>query len=165
MHPPGDAAAFWYAHLVWDRRAQYNRSYDLTLRPMDVNGHNDCVFCQIFRARTRPFVAENEFFFVVPDQYPVNEGHSLIIPKRHVSAIGQLTDQEAAALLAAVRTTQEIMQGKSAVAGFNIGVNEGAAAGQTIEHLHVHIIPRYVGDVENPRGGIRNFKPPLVEYR
>ena len=68
------------------------------------------------------------------------------------------------ALLDVLRKVQALVRSDSDAAGFNIGVNEGMAAGQTIEHLHIHLIPRYEGDVEHPRGGVRNIKAPLVEY-
>ena len=126
--------------------------------------HLECIFCQMLVKRDREILAENGDFFAVEDQFPVNEHHSLIIPKRHVLTLGHLREAEANSFFLILRQVQEHIRKTHSADGFNIGVNEGSAAGQTILHLHVHVIPRYVGDVKNPRGGVRNLKPALVEY-
>jgi diadenosine tetraphosphate (Ap4A) HIT family hydrolase len=114
--------------------------------------------------RNCSFLDEDEFFFAVEDQFPVNPGHTLLIPKRHVSRFTDLKDNELLSFAHLLKDVQVVLTAQRPVDGFNIGINEGNAAGQTIEHLHVHLIPRFAGDVESPRGGIRNLKPALVAY-
>jgi diadenosine tetraphosphate (Ap4A) HIT family hydrolase len=114
--------------------------------------------------RSREILAENCSFIAVFDSFPVNEGHALIISKRHISTFFEVSNGEATDLLDALAEVKARLDGRFHPDGYNIGVNCGEAAGQTIPHLHVHLIPRYPGDVENPRGGVRNFKAPLVHY-
>lgn len=125
--------------------------------------HADCVFCQLRDAADRPILARTHSFFAVRDKYPVNVGHTLLIPFRHISRMRDLTAKEFGDLKQILRIVQDELADQSAE-GFNIGVNEGEVAGQTISHLHIHVIPRYPGDVDSPRGGIRNLKTALVEY-
>jgi len=124
----------------------------------------ECLFCSVLELRNRRFLAQNDSFVAMEDQFPVNPGHTLLIPKRHVSKFTDLQDNELLDFGRILRETQKLIASQSLVDGFNIGVNEGIAAGQTIEHLHIHLIPRFTGDVENPRGGVRNLKTALVEY-
>jgi diadenosine tetraphosphate (Ap4A) HIT family hydrolase len=123
-----------------------------------------CIFCEILDTRSREILAENEYFIVVFDNFPVNKGHALLIPKRHISTPFDISRDEAVRLVEILQTTKENLDERFQPDGYNIGINVGAAAGQTIPHLHIHLIPRYVGDVENPRGGIRNLKQALVPY-
>ncbi|SEM93371.1 HIT family protein [Lihuaxuella thermophila] len=113
-----------------------------------------CVFC------SQPNkILENDLAFAIYDKYPVNQGHMLIIPKRHVSDYFDLTVMEKQAvdrLLAAARNHLEKHYQPD---GYNVGINCGKAAGQTIFHVHVHLIPRYVGDLNDPRGGVRGVIP------
>lgn len=102
------------------------------------------------------WVASNELAFAVRDNFPVSPGHTLVIPRRHVADWDSTTPQEQAAILEVVRQVKEQVREQYQPDGFNIGVNEGEAAGQTVFHLHVHVIPRYLGDVPDPRGGIRH---------
>ena len=105
-------------------------------------------------------VVSNNLAYAVKDGFPVTEGHTLVIPKRHVTDFFGLTDDEVMAchqLLKKLRFT--ILSQDNLVEGFNIGMNAGAAAGQTIFHCHIHLIPRRKGDVENPRGGVRHTIP------
>ena len=105
-------------------------------------------------------VASNALAYAVRDGYPVTEGHTLVIPKRHIADFFELSDEESIAcnqLLKELRST--IMAEDQLVEGFNIGMNAGAVAGQTIFHCHIHLIPRRNGDVENPRGGVRHTIP------
>lgn len=124
----------------------------------------ECLFCSFLIPGNRSIIATNDLFFAVADQFPVNAGHTLLIPKRHVSKLACLRDDELLSFGHLLKEVQQILATQHPVDGFNIGVNEGEAAGQTIEHLHIHLIPRFAGDVANPRGGIRNLKPALVEY-
>lgn len=123
----------------------------------------ECVFCELREKNDRPILTRTPSFFAIDDKYPVNVGHTLIIPFRHVRRLRDLTAQEFAELKEILEIVQNRLTDQNAE-GFNIGVNEGDAAGQTVSHLHVHVIPRYAGDVESPRGGIRNLKTALVEY-
>lgn len=121
----------------------------------------ECIFCDYDKENC---IAENKYAFAILDKYPVNEGHTLIIPKRHFESLFEATPDEAKAIFSLIHEVREILEVQYNPHGYNIGVNDGYAAGQTIKHLHVHVIPRYKGDVENPRGGIRNLKVPLVNY-
>lgn len=125
--------------------------------------HPDCVFCQLRKHEDRQILARTQSFFAVRDKYPVNVGHTLLIPFRHVSRLRDLSVEEFGDLRQILGMVQDELADQSAE-GFNVGVNEGEAAGQTIPHLHIHVIPRYTGDVDSPRGGIRNLKTALVEY-
>lgn len=130
---------------------------------MNMHAVAECVFCELQQKNERPILARTRSFFAVKDKYPVNEGHTLVIPYRHVSRLRDLTVEEFCELRDILQTVQDEQAAQNAE-GFNIGVNEGEVAGQTVPHLHIHVIPRYRGDVESPRGGIRNFKAALVEY-
>lgn len=114
----------------------------------------DCPFCEI---PTERVVLENELAYAIYDAFPVTEHHALVITKRHVASYFDLGRPEVNAcnqLLAKLRG--EIKKRDAAVSSFNVGVNDGVGAGQTIDHCHVHLIPRRLGDVQNPRGGIRH---------
>ena len=117
----------------------------------------DCPFCTI---QTERVIAENDLAYAIRDGFPVSKFHTLIIPKRHTEDFFALTEAE---LLACnrllIEAKQSIREQDAAVGGFNIGVNAGEIAGQTIFHCHIHLIPRRKGDVENPRGGIRHLIP------
>ena len=105
-------------------------------------------------------IASNDLAYAVLDGFPVTEGHALVIPKRHVTDFFGLSDEEVLAcnqLMKELRTTMLVQD--QLVEGFNIGMNAGEVAGQTIFHCHIHLIPRRKGDVENPRGGVRHTIP------
>jgi diadenosine tetraphosphate (Ap4A) HIT family hydrolase len=102
---------------------------------------------------------------VVYDDYPLREGHVLLIPKRHVEQIIHLTREEFCDLYVCIEEMVTRLLVDFGADGYNIGINCGEAAGQTVPHLHIHVVPRRLGDVPNPRGGIRKFLPnPLTEY-
>jgi diadenosine tetraphosphate (Ap4A) HIT family hydrolase len=110
-------------------------------------------------------IAEDSSAFAVYDGYPVTELHSLIIPKRHVSDIWELTTMELSFCWELIcRQKDAIKSQDNTVAGFNIGVNVGGAAGQTVFHAHIHLIPRRVGDIDEPRGGVRGVIPSKRAY-
>jgi diadenosine tetraphosphate (Ap4A) HIT family hydrolase len=115
----------------------------------------ECIFCN----SDRELIAENDHAIAVYDGFPVSEGHALVIPKTHVPEIFDLNDQEYAACFDLVRQVKTILQKKHSTEAFNIGVNCGDIAGQTVMHAHIHMIPRYAGDVEDPRGGVRHIIP------
>jgi diadenosine tetraphosphate (Ap4A) HIT family hydrolase len=97
------------------------------------------------------------------DAFPVTEGHSLVIPRRHVRSIFELSANELEALWCMVSQVREMLAAEG-IEGFNIGVNDGVLVGQTIDHAHVHVIPRRSGDVLDPRGGVRNIIPAKASY-
>ncbi len=102
--------------------------------------------------------------FAIYDGYPVNEGHVLIIPKRHTANYFDLTIQEQSDCFELLNRVKEVVQQKYHPAGFNVGININEAAGQTVPHVHVHLIPRFKGDVEEPRGGVRGVVPNKRSY-
>ena len=101
---------------------------------------------------------------VIRDAFPVSRGHTLIVPKRHVASFFDITSAERGDLLHVLLQARESLDREFAPAGYNIGINDGTAAGQTVPHLHVHLIPRYAGDREDPRGGVRWVIPDKAAY-
>lgn len=120
-----------------------------------------CPFCTLDQSR---MVATNKHGMVLRDLYPVSEGHTLVIPRRHIASWFDASDEEQAALMQLLRNARNELSERFAPAGFNIGINDGAAAGQTVPHLHVHLIPRYEGDMPDPRGGVRWVLPQHADY-
>jgi diadenosine tetraphosphate (Ap4A) HIT family hydrolase len=116
-----------------------------------------CPLCA--RLALPDLTAENELAVAFKDGFPVNPGHTLIIPRRHVAGLFELTAAEQAAVWALLQPVKERLDARHSPAGFNFGVNVGEAAGQTVGHVHVHVIPRYAGDVKDPRGGVRWVVP------
>jgi ATP adenylyltransferase len=126
------------------------------------NGSEGCPFCDFPKDR---ILAQNEFAFVLRDKYPVTPLHTLVIPKRHVSGWFDLGISEMNACNDLLLWAKDAIREEDAsVAGFNVGVNIDEAAGQTIFHCHIHLIPRRHGDVENPRGGVRHVIPGKGNY-
>ena len=116
-----------------------------------------CLFCDVQLSDRNRIVAENELAYVIRDGFPVTEGHTLIIPKRHTPDYFGLFQSEVHAINSLIIEQKKFLQGADqTIEGFNIGMNCGEVAGQTIFHCHVHLIPRRKGDVENPRGGVRH---------
>ena len=123
---------------------------------------NSCIFCDIDAFDVQ---AENDYAYVINDAFPITEMHALIIPKRHVKTYFDLNADELRAchdLLNSMRSG--ILDEDSSVEGFNIGMNNGTVAGQTIDHCHIHLIPRREGDVINATGGVRNIIPDMGDY-
>ena len=120
-----------------------------------------CVFCEIKESRV---VKTNDLAFAVFDMYPVSNGHTLIIPFRHVSSFFELNMQEITSINYLLHVIKIDLDNQYSPDGFNIGINIGSAAGQTIEHVHIHLIPRYIGDVTDPFGGVRNTIPGKGRY-
>lgn len=158
---------------------------------------NNCYFCTVASGQADPFIYENRSFIGIFDTHPVNPGHALVIPKRHVASIFDLDDNEQddyfdalKGVKNAIETTDlkalyEEMVGRDYLKdrpkdqievvmalpflgkkpdAYTVGNNDGRAAGRSIDHLHVIVLPRYEGDVENPRGGIRNVIPERAFY-
>jgi diadenosine tetraphosphate (Ap4A) HIT family hydrolase len=120
-----------------------------------------CPFCSLTPDR---IISESEYAITVRDAFPVSKGHALVVTKRHVQSFFELQAIEKAAVLQALDEARETITSEYAPDGFNIGINDGEAAGQTVPHLHVHLIPRYKGDSKDPRGGIRWIIPEKAKY-
>ena len=104
-------------------------------------------------------LSENDLAYVRADNHSLSRGHVLVVPKRHVADFFEMTPQEQVAVVELLREAQRLIHAEHSPDGYNIGVNIGVAAGQSRMHVHVHLIPRYVGDVPNPRGGVRCVLP------
>ena len=122
----------------------------------------ECPFCA--PDSTRELITESAMIYAMSDKYPVNPGHTLIIPKHHVADYFELSERSKHACWLVVDRVKKLLVQKFRPDGFNVGINVGAIAGQTIQHVHIHLIPRYQGDVENPTGGIRNIIPGKGNY-
>jgi diadenosine tetraphosphate (Ap4A) HIT family hydrolase len=121
-----------------------------------------CPFCR--RLDEGEFLAESETAVAFFDAFPLSPGHALIIPRRHEPDLFALTVEEHDALWRLLRSVRARLQERHHPEGYNVGVNVGEAAGQTVGHVHVHLIPRYGGDVDDPRGGIRWIIPAKARY-
>ncbi|MFO8184587.1 MAG: HIT family protein [Candidatus Aegiribacteria sp.] len=120
-----------------------------------------CPFCD---PDEEMIIWKDENVYVIRDLYPVSPSHTLIIPFRHFASVFDATDDELQSISRALRFRKEQLERSLAADGYNIGVNEGAAAGQTIPHVHIHLIPRFERDVDDPRGGIRGVIPEKKTY-
>lgn len=120
-----------------------------------------CLFCVLDDSRV---IQSNDHAIAIYDGFPVSAGHCLIIPKRHVASFFEATREEQTALLDLLSEMQKILVKERNPDGFNIGINIGEAAGQTVMHLHIHLIPRYAGDQPDPRGGVRWIFPDKAAY-
>ena len=134
---------------------------------------DNCPFCDMLENNiSRKVIADNDLAFCIPDGYPVTDGHALIIPKRHVDSFFDITEEERTALfsllnLAKVSIESAVIGSNEEIqkpAGYNIGINDGPAAGQTVPHLHIHLIPRYENSMADPRGGVRWVVPEKAPY-
>jgi len=120
-----------------------------------------CLFCEI-----KDFYLENSFAYAIYDNFPVTKYHTLVIPKRHIDNYFDLTQKEITDIHDLLCQQKENLVKKDlTITGFNIGINCGKDAGQTIFHCHIHLIPRRMGDVENPVGGVRNVIQGKGDYR
>ena len=120
--------------------------------PHVVRSDSECVFCRIDRSRV---AWSSSLVMALWDAFPISPGHALIVPRRHVEKWSDLTAQEKAAIIEGLDVMRALIDNRHAPEGYNVGFNDGAAAGQTVMHFHLHIIPRYRGDASDPRGGIR----------
>lgn len=109
-------------------------------------------------------LAETANALVILDSFPVNPGHTLIIPRRHVASYFDLHADEQHALWQLVNSAKILLENRFHPDGFNVGINIGETAGQSVMHVHIHLIPRYKGDVEQPRGGVRGVIPGKQSY-
>ena len=122
---------------------------------------DECVFCNIDKENV---LYQDESWIAIYDNYPVSKGHVLLIPKRHVKTYFELNYVELASIGVNINIVKHILDKKYEPSGYNIGINCGESAGQTVPHCHIHIIPRYDGDVEDPRGGVRGVIPEKQKY-
>ena len=121
--------------------------------------NNPCRFCT-----PRDVTEQNELAYGTRDSYPVSPGHTLIIPFRHCASFFDLTSVEVAACMELVTQEKTILDDEFNPDGYNVGVNVNAAAGQSIFHVHIHLIPRYTGDSPRPQGGVRQVIPANAQY-
>jgi len=124
--------------------------------------NNPCLFCH---PKENEIIAENNFALLVTDTFPVSDGHCLVIPRRHIKTFFESTAEENIAFHELVLLAKKYLDEKYSPDAYNIGSNNGVEAGQSVFHLHIHIIPRYSGDVENPKGGVRWVVPKNSQYQ
>ncbi|MEW6119207.1 MAG: HIT family protein [Pseudomonadota bacterium] len=120
-----------------------------------------CPFCNLQPQR---ILAEDALAVAYADGFPVSPGHTVVIPRRHFATLFEATPEEQLALLNMLARAKEAVEKHHQPDGYNIGINHGAAGGQTVPHLHIHLIPRYRGDKEDPRGGVRWVLPDKAKY-
>ena len=117
-----------------------------------------CLFCDC------DSIIESALLYVRSDKFPVSGGHCLVIPKRHVETWFDMSKEEQTEALELIDQVKAMLDEKYSPDGYNIGMNCGESAGQTVPHAHIHVIPRYNGDMENPRGGVRGVIPEKQSY-
>jgi diadenosine tetraphosphate (Ap4A) HIT family hydrolase len=120
-----------------------------------------CPFCTL---PPEQIIDSDDLALVIRDGYPVSPGHTLVIPKRHIDSWFEITQAEQQALLDLLAKAKKVLETEFMPDGYNIGINDGPTAGQTVPHLHMHLIPRYKGDQEDPRGGVRWVMPGKAKY-
>jgi diadenosine tetraphosphate (Ap4A) HIT family hydrolase len=120
-----------------------------------------CPFCVLDPAR---ILVEDELCVVYKDGFPVSPGHTVVIPKRHFPTLFEATEAEQMALLRALNHCKTLLDELHHPDGYNIGINHGTAGGQSVPHLHIHVIPRYLGDKADPKGGVRWVLPEKAKY-
>jgi diadenosine tetraphosphate (Ap4A) HIT family hydrolase len=120
-----------------------------------------CPFCNLDSNR---IVTETEHTLTIRDGFPISPGHTLVIPKRHIASFFDITAEERNQLLDAIDHAKQALDKEIRPDGYNIGINSGEAAGQTVMHLHIHLIPRFNGDCTDPKGGIRWIFPDKAKY-
>ena len=124
---------------------------------------SDCIFCNKEKLDN---IYSDDIFYVIRDGYPVTKGHTLIILNDHNKSYFDLRDVDILRLNQIIRFQKdELIEKDNSISGFNIGINQGKDAGQTVMHLHIHLIPRRKGDVENPQGGVRSVIPLKQHYK
>ncbi len=120
---------------------------------------DQCIFCG-----KQTIVHETKLTYVTYDSYPASPGHILIITKRHVPNYFDCTPEEVIDLWQSVAVAKQLVEKDYSPDSYNVGINVGAVAGQSVPHIHIHLIPRYKGDVEDPRGGVRSVIPHKRKY-
>lgn len=120
-----------------------------------------CPFCTLSVSRVE---IETERFYVIRDGYPVSEGHSLIVPKTHIVSFFDMDEYESQEFYLVINRAKVDLDFRFNPKSYNIGINDGKHAGQTVMHLHIHLIPRYDGDQKDPKGGVRWIFPDKANY-
>ena len=126
-----------------------------------------CFFCKLMEGKaesSNKYILENKLALGIFDDFPVSPGHMLFVTKRHVPTFFDTTKEEKMAIFELIERAKIMLDKKYNPDGYNIGMNCGPSAGQTVMHIHVHLIPRYKGDVEDPRGGVRGVIPDKKIY-
>lgn len=126
-----------------------------------MNTIKPCAFCTLPHER---IIDQNQYGLVIRDGFPISAGHTLIIPKRHIGSFFDLQSDEQTQLMGLIQAAKSVIDQGFSPQGYNIGINDGPAAGQTVPHLHIHLIPRYLGDRADPRGGVRWIIPEKADY-
>ena len=126
-----------------------------------MNANKPCPFCTLPAER---IIDKNQHGIVIRDGFPISPGHTLVIPFRHIGSFFELESDEQTGLMGLLNRAKNALDQEFAAQGYNIGINDGAAAGQTVPHLHIHLIPRYHGDRADPRGGVRWIIPEKADY-
>ncbi|SEP76289.1 Diadenosine tetraphosphate (Ap4A) hydrolase [Lentzea albida] len=119
----------------------------------------DCLFCKLHDSSLHEILVESDNFVVRWDNYPLSKGHVELVPRRHIESFFDMTAVEIVEAYTLMTQAREEIDDQFGPAAYTIGVNDGTAAGRTVDHLHIHLIPRYEGDVDDPRGGIRQILP------
>jgi len=120
-----------------------------------------CAFCTLPESR---IIDASEYGVVIRDGFPISPGHTLVMPKRHIGSFFDLNADEREDLMALLERAKVVTDAEFKPDGYNIGINDGPAAGQTVPHLHIHLIPRYKADLPDPRGGVRWIIPEKADY-
>ena len=120
-----------------------------------------CPFCP---PKDREILETHPLAVAIVDSFPLTQGHTLVVPRRHVASFFELTLEERLAIMELLDGAKAVLDKKYAPDAYNIGINDGPAAGQTVMHVHVHLIPRYKGDADDPRGGVRWIFPRKADY-
>ena len=131
----------------------------------ETGSKQSCVFCEI-DSDTSGVLLERKGFYLTKDKFPVSPGHLLIIPRRHITSLSDLSETEWYDLRVVLEEACSLLKtGDNQITGFNVGINIGSDAGQTIPHLHVHVIPRRPKDIPDSKCGVRMVNPAKADYR
>ncbi|TDC69819.1 HIT family protein [Actinomadura sp. GC306] len=128
-------------------------------RPRPHESATGCLFCQPDDPSLNRILCENDLFYARFDNFPANPGHIEIVPRRHAVSFFELDDEEVLSAYSLMREARKLIDEEHFPEAYTIGINDGKAAGRSIDHLHIHLIPRHHGDVDDPRGGIRRAAP------
>jgi len=119
----------------------------------------DCLFCEYSDPSKNTIIDQTDLAYARWDNFPASNGHAEIVPKRHVESYFDLSDQELLSMYGLAKVAKDIIDERFHPDAYTLGVNDGEAAGRTVHHLHFHLIPRHIGDVPEPRGGIKHVLP------
>jgi diadenosine tetraphosphate (Ap4A) HIT family hydrolase len=142
-----------------EKRGVMGQSAEASGTETQLHGQNDCLFCKLHDKSLNDILIGSENFVVRWDNFPSSKGHVEVVPRRHVESFFDLTATEVAEAYELMQEARKKIDDDFSPAAYTIGVNDGTAAGRTVDHLHIHLIPRYEGDVPDPRGGIRRILP------